>query len=196
MGGPYYGFINNQYCVYYTASILAVDPGNSTVNNSTVVPTPVPQPSIILPVAAFTSSNPSGYNKLTVNFKDNSTRATYYKWDFGDKSTSTVNTYSKVGNYTVTLTVKNKNGTDNITRTDYVSVVLLKAPIAGLTAKVSGRVAQFTDITLRVWSFGDKTTSTELNPIHKYTKAGKYTVTLTVSNATGKSSKTATVIIK
>jgi PKD repeat protein len=32
------------------------------------------------------------------------------------------------------------------------------------------------------WSFGDSTSSTAKNPVHKYTKKGKYTVSLTVKN--------------
>jgi PKD repeat protein len=36
-----------------------------------------------------------------------------------------------------------------------------------------------------IWDFGDKSTSTAKNTIHKYTKAGKYTVKLTVKNAKG-----------
>jgi PKD repeat protein len=35
------------------------------------------------------------------------------------------------------------------------------------------------------WNFGDKTTSTLQSPMHKFTKEGKYTVTLTVKNAAG-----------
>ncbi|PAV03283.1 chitobiase/beta-hexosaminidase C-terminal domain-containing protein [Methanobacterium bryantii] len=35
------------------------------------------------------------------------------------------------------------------------------------------------------WSFGDGATSTEQNPTHTYSKSGKYTVTLTVTNADG-----------
>ena len=35
------------------------------------------------------------------------------------------------------------------------------------------------------WEFGDKTTSTEQNPVHTYSEAGKYTVTLTVMNSNG-----------
>uniref|UniRef100_UPI000A628C95 PKD domain-containing protein n=1 Tax=Methanosarcina barkeri TaxID=2208 RepID=UPI000A628C95 len=35
------------------------------------------------------------------------------------------------------------------------------------------------------WNFGDGKTSAKQNPVHKYYKAGKYTVTLTVSNAAG-----------
>ncbi len=33
------------------------------------------------------------------------------------------------------------------------------------------------------WNFGDKSISASKNPVHKYTKAGKYTVSLTVKNA-------------
>jgi beta propeller repeat protein len=46
------------------------------------------------------------------------------------------------------------------------------------------------------WNFGDKTTSTAQNPTHKYTKAGKYTVKLTVKNAAGSNSKTMTITVK
>jgi PKD repeat protein len=37
------------------------------------------------------------------------------------------------------------------------------------------------------WDFGDKTTSTLPSPSHQYKKAGKFTVSLTVKNAAGKS---------
>jgi len=39
------------------------------------------------------------------------------------------------------------------------------------------------------WSFGDKIYSTIKNPVHTYSKEGKYTVTLTVKNAKGSSTK-------
>ncbi len=39
------------------------------------------------------------------------------------------------------------------------------------------------------WSFGDGTYSTEQNPVHKYSGAGNYTVTLTASNAAGSDTK-------
>jgi PKD repeat protein len=39
------------------------------------------------------------------------------------------------------------------------------------------------------WSFGDGKYSTTNNPSHTYSKPGKYTVTLTVTNAAGKSTK-------
>jgi serine protease AprX len=46
------------------------------------------------------------------------------------------------------------------------------------------------------WNFGDKTSSTEQNPIHTYTTAGSYTVTLIASNGAGKDTKTKTSYIK
>jgi hypothetical protein len=50
-----------------------------------------------------------------------------YKWDFGDKSTSTdespVHTYNAAGKYTVTLTITDDKGnTMTDTRTDYITV--------------------------------------------------------------------------
>ena len=41
------------------------------------------------------------------------------------------------------------------------------------------------DLTYK-WNFGDGHTSTAKNPVHKYTKEGKYTVKLTVTNIGGR----------
>jgi parallel beta-helix repeat protein len=40
------------------------------------------------------------------------------------------------------------------------------------------------------WSFGDGTSSTQQNPVHTYSEAGNYTVTLTASNAAGSNTVT------
>lgn len=40
------------------------------------------------------------------------------------------------------------------------------------------------------WSFGDGKSSTTKNPVHTYSKAGKYTVSLTVKNSKGSNTKT------
>jgi PKD repeat protein len=52
----------------------------------------------------------------------------------------------------------------------------------------------FTDISTETptewnWSFGDGTDSTEQNPVHTYSEAGNYTVTLAASNAAGSDTK-------
>lgn len=63
------------------------------------------------------------------------------------------------------------------------------APVAGFTTdlRMGGRplVVSFSDsssgaITSRFWNFGDGSTSTDLNPSHRYLRPGIYTVSLTV----------------
>ena len=59
--------------------------------------------------------------------------------------------------------------------------------------KVSSNI-QFTDTSTGVptswsWDFGDKSTSTGRNPVHTYSKAGKYTVSLTVKNDLGSNTR-------
>jgi beta propeller repeat protein len=78
-------------------------------------------------------------------------------------------------------------------------------PVAAFSASpISGKAplkVQFTDKstgspTSWKWSFGDKTYSTAKNPVHKYTAAGKYTVSLTVKNAAGSNTAKKTSYIK
>lgn len=62
-----------------------------------------------------------------------------------------------------------------------------------ITGKVPLQV-QFTDKSTGVptswlWNFGDKSTSIDKNPVHQYTKAGKYTVSLTVKNELGSNTR-------
>ncbi|MDY0129321.1 MAG: PKD domain-containing protein [Methanosarcina vacuolata] len=164
----------------------------------------------IKPLAAFSASPKSGYAPLKVQFTDKSANSpTSWKWTFGDGKTSTVknpvHTYSKAGKYTVSLTVKNAAGSSTKTIKNYIVVNALKAPVAAFSAKpTSGKAplnVQFTDKSANSptswkWSFGDGKTSTSKNPAHKYSKAGKYTVSLTVKNAKGSSTKTISGYIK
>jgi PKD repeat protein len=82
---------------------------------------------------------------------------------------------------------------------DYLPLIPLKTPTAAFSASpTSGKAplkVQFYDkstgsTAFWKWSFGDGTYSTAKNPVHKYSKAGKYTVSLTVKNAKGGNSKT------
>lgn len=82
---------------------------------------------------------------------------------------------------------------------DYLPLIPLKAPIAAFSVSpLSGKAplkVQFADKskgspTSWKWSFGDKTYSTEQNPKHTYNKTGKYSISLTVKNAKGSSTKT------
>jgi len=104
--------------------------------------------------------------------------------------------YTAVGLYTVSLTVTTAAGSDTETKTGYISVE--DTPTADFTASPNPAEAnasvEFTDtsdkgaqgnITSWAWTFGDGGTSTDQNPTHAYATAGLYTVSLTVTKASG-----------
>jgi len=149
------------------------------------------------PVANFTYTPNEGNAPLTVTFNDTSTgNVTAWIWDFGDGNTSTEqnpsHTYASPGIYTVSLNASNAYGFNVSTVTDAVRV--LEPPIAAFTATPTEGNApltvQFTDqstgnVTAWAWDFGDGNTSTGQSPVHIYTSAGNYSVTMNASNAYG-----------
>jgi len=151
----------------------------------------------LLPAANFSSNLTSGYAPLSVQFTDFSKNADGWKWDFGDGSDSTkqnpTHTYSRAGNYNVTLTVNNTNGTDS-----KIAAVTVLAQPAFSASKASGKTplsVSFTDQSTGSpaswnWTFGDGTYSTEKNPVHVYKKSGKYSVTLTLNETGNKTAVT------
>jgi len=76
-------------------------------------------------------------------------------------------------------------------------------PFANFNSNVSEGYAplsvQFTDLSKNAlewrWDFGDGGISTDQNPTHVYSTTGTYNVNLTVSNAKGTASKTATITV-
>ncbi|AKB53319.1 Chitin binding protein [Methanosarcina barkeri MS] len=154
------------------------------------------------PVAAFSAAPTTGKAPLKVKFTDTSTRTpTKWIWDFGDGSKSfhqnPTHKYSKAGVYTVSLTAKNAAGSNTVTKTEYIKVIT--KPVAAFSASsTSGKVplkVKFTDTSTGipakwVWKFGDGSKSYHQNPVHKYSKAGVYTVSLTVKNAKGSNTVT------
>jgi PGF-CTERM protein len=150
------------------------------------------------PVADFEADVLDGDLPLLVNFTDLSTGATEWAWVFGDGATSDEenpsHTYVEPGIYTVNLTVSNDFGSDNVSKSDYITVTI-GLPAANFTADpTSGYFpldVQFTDasigfnITEWAWDFGDNETSTDQNPLHTFAAAGAYTVSLTVTNDIG-----------
>lgn len=153
------------------------------------------------PVANFTGSPLAGCSPLIVNFQNLSTgNPTSWSWDFGNGNTSTlqnpVATYFTPGTYTVKLTATNVNGSNTLTRSQYISVY--ESPTADFSAdKTSGCFplsVQFTDASTPgtgnnniswLWDFGNGSTSTQQNPLATYTAAGLYNVTLKVTNDKG-----------
>jgi beta propeller repeat protein len=157
------------------------------------------------PTSNFTATPASGKAPLKVKFTSTSTESpTAWKWNFGDGSPLSLeqnpeHTYTKSGVYTVKHTAINAAGRDTEIKTKYINVSpVLKAPVAAFSASPrSGKVSlkvQFTDKSANSptswkWSFGDGKYSTQKNPAHTYSKAGKYDISLTVKNAKGSSTK-------
>jgi PKD repeat protein len=103
-----------------------------------------------------------------------------------------------VGSYDVSLTATNAKGSDTGTRRNCVTVDP-PAPVADFTvdkrAGTAPLVAHFTDTSTNTptawdWTFGDGGASGAPNPSHTYREVGRYTVTLTVGNASGSNTKT------
>lgn len=114
-------------------------------------------------------------------------------WDFGDGTQSgdlsPVKAYSAVNNYTVKLISKYADCADSVAK-----VIKIVKPAVDFTA--TGNIGCGAPLTVNFqnttpnttdwkWDFGDGTISTDQNPSHEYQKPGNYSVTLTVTTATG-----------
>jgi PKD repeat protein len=154
------------------------------------------------PVADFSGVPLSGDLPLQVSFTDLSTNnPTAWDWDFGDGSPhaytkNPVHTYNTANVYTVTLTATNDCGYDVEQKPNYIEVTESEdPPIAAFEGSpTSGSIpleVTFTDLSTQgptswTWDFGDGSpVSYDRNPVHTYTVADIYSVTLTVSNAFG-----------
>ncbi|MEM7574102.1 MAG: PKD domain-containing protein [Bacteroidota bacterium] len=134
-----------------------------------------------------------------VSFTDQSTTLlpsviSSWAWDFGDGGSSTspnpVHDFSGSGPFTVTLTVTDGQGCESV-HTETISpgpgldpqIILPPAPFC------VDEAIQFMGLApgaiLYEWDFGDGALFTGQNPIHAYTSAASYTVSLTVTDAFG-----------
>lgn len=164
-----------------------------------------------IPVVIFTANKTSGVAPLTVKFTDQSTNnPTSVRWYFGDGTDSSTrnatHTYTKPGMYNVKLVASNSAGSGSQLKTYFINVqdVTSHKPIANFNAiDTTGKApykVYFSDLssgnpTSWYWDFGDGTTSSIQNAGHTFTKAGKYTVSLTVKNVFGSNTKTTTSYI-
>lgn len=182
----------------YTITLYA---SNNCSNASTTETVEVlPQPKV-----SFTADKTSGCDGVVVKFKNNSTGAIGYVWDFGDGSPTSnaiepTHTFNGAGkNYTITLTATNAlTCTNTVTMADYIHVV--PPPVATFTVTPGNEIPipnysfGFKDISTDavswLWTFGDGAQSTLQNPNHTYANEGSYTVTLKVLNKEGCSATT------
>lgn len=149
-----------------------------------------------LPSTSFSVSN-ACYG-TGVSFKNSSSISSgtlSYSWKFGDGFSSTQTSptynYASSGTYTVELTSTSNNGcTDSETK----SVTIHPQPSANFSTanQCSNKSISFSNSssissgTLSyLWKFGDKTSSTAINPSHSYSSPGTYSVTLIVTSNNG-----------
>lgn len=144
-----------------------------------------------------------------------------YSWVFGDTASGALNNATGVGpthvfyvpgSFTVALTVTDDFGLSATTsRTVVVKDASTKAPTVAFVANPpAGVVPQLVSFNSTgtyanaagaslvpssyVWSFGDGGNDTDPSPSHRYTVAGTYTVTLTVTDTLGNTAATARIV--
>lgn len=156
-----------------------------------------------LPEVNFTANNTSGCYPLPVQFTDLSSAGsgtiTSWEWDFGDGTISNqqnpVHVYNVAGSFSITLRVKNNFGCTKVfTRPSYINIQGgLKADFTFNTTPSCNppTVVNFSNssagqgINSFLWSFGDGTRSTSINPSHTYANPGAYSVKLVIRNLLG-----------
>ncbi len=128
-----------------------------------------------------------------------------YSWDFGGNLTSNLANpeiqYKTNGVYEVCLTVYNETTgcMSTMCKTVEVGIEELIADFSHVMIPETNSIRFFDDSQGNImdwyWSFGDGSYSKEQEPVHLYTKAGKYNVCLVTTGLNGKSSKKCKEII-
>jgi gliding motility-associated-like protein len=162
-----------------------------------------------VPVAAFEFGNaclPAGHMQFINNstISNGSQSALSYAWNFGDGGSSTQpvpnHSYKTVGPFAVELKVNSNAGCmDSITRAVNTIFAQPKANFSipseiclGVSADPKdASTATGSTVTSWKWNFGDGSVSVDQKPLHMYTVAGKYKVTLVITSAFGCISDTA-----
>ncbi|MDD5649523.1 MAG: PKD domain-containing protein [Candidatus Nanoarchaeia archaeon] len=171
-------------------SVTATHNINITDTIPIVIATANPYSSVVEGISVqFNASNSSAYDlPLT------------YSWNFGDTFTSILiaptHIYTKQGNYLVTLTIRDNDG--SINSTSFNMAVADAVPVADFTFNPvnpnEGSLVSFSDLSnlgydgplTYQWNFGDGSVNdTSKNPTHTYVDNGAYTVVLTVKDSDG-----------
>ncbi len=168
------------------------------------------------PVASFTEAATTALTGAPINFDasastDPDGSIVTYSWDFGDGSTDaglTVNhSFAKAGQYTVTLTVTDDNGlTGSQTSAKTIddqppSVTFTEDKTSALTGETISLTITSSDVDGTVTGtqvdWGDGTVNNlagaASNDSHSYSKAGSFTVTVTVTDDAGLTSNSQSI---
>jgi PKD repeat protein len=120
-----------------------------------------------------------------------------FRWDFGDGGASSeeapVHRFEKPGRYSVRLSAQGPGGSAEALVENAVEVLPEAAPLARFEAEpVKGRVpldVRFQNLSMNAgrfrWDFGDGVTAEVREPVHRYDRSGRFTVSLTALDARG-----------
>lgn len=151
----------------------------------------------IQPNTLFTSSPKAGDN-LSVIFRSYSTDAVSYEWDFGDGNTSTEAnpdyTYTEGGLYNVKLITTSSDGlqavdsafVDPIFVDFSYSSVDSQVTFTNTTSGAQSLVWDFSDGNSVEWNTDDTQSDPDFSPVHTYSTAETFNVTLTATTFLGK----------
>jgi PKD repeat protein len=195
----------------YTVVLSVTDNGGATSQaTATVTVTANTQPPV-----ADAGGPYAGTINVAISFDGSASRdpdgsVVSYLWNFGDGGTAPdlapVHAYAVAGSYTVTLTVTDNDGlTHSASTTAQVTDGSgMQPPVASAGGPYGGRVgsplafdgsgSSDPDGTIVSfdWTFGDGGSASGPKPMHAYGAAGAYTVTLTVTDDTGRKSTATT----
>jgi len=150
--------------------------------------------------AGFSATPLSGCAPLLVSFTDASAGSPdQWEWDLGNGTVSFFAnpsvTYFNPGTYTIKLTVKKGGSGATEIKTKYITVYA--PPVVSFAPSATGGCfplqVNFTNnstpgsgtLSTFMWDFGDGTTGTAQTPVHTYTGAGSYNVSLQATNSNG-----------
>ena len=185
----------------YVNGVTETKRGYITVTEGPVEP---PQPDEVVADFVVPASLPAGQ---PVTMQNRSQNATSYFWSFegATPATSTEEnptiTYSRVGNFAITLFVT--NGTNSDTKTVNVNVMDVASAdfTADNTTISAGESVTFTNLSVNAstyyWTFtgGNPSTSTDVNPTVTYETPGTYSVALFAAGENSSDSETKTAYI-
>lgn len=153
------------------------------------------------PVVDFSASKTTACTQLTTTFTDQSNAAassiTAWQWDFGDgvlsDSSSPTHTYSQMGDFNVTLRVKNSNGcSSSLLKKAFIKVNDVKAVVSNAVKnRCTPQRVSFSNssngngtVTYK-WYFGNGNSSSVQAPVYTYPQPGDYDVKFVVTNSYG-----------
>jgi gliding motility-associated-like protein len=185
-------------------------PDTTGIKNPNYFLSIIPLPKAAFGVGATTCVGVPVYFYDSTNYGKNFKQA-YINWDFGDNTFPNTDpfptfTFTKPGNYVISLRAKNSGGcySDTARKT----ITIHPSPVADFSFfnTCEGAVTQFRDSSSVAspstlddsgyrWSFGDGAISSLKNPSNAYTSSGYYNVQLTVRSQPGSCSAIAKKLV-